>query len=153
MSRSQTSLALPSAAPDRLRELSFGHDLTVIDTPNEPEALWFRARIALMRGDLKSAKRDLEKAKKIGMRTEEWSKQMAWIESHKRNWSKIGDALRAAGQPDLAEPYDALIEPALAGKFSGKACSATTKIQRDGEFAPPVIEATAAPGAPLERVE
>ena len=109
--------------------------------PNEPEALWYRARIALMRGDFKSAQRDLEKAKKIGMRTEEWAKQMAWIESHQRRWSKVGDSLRAAGQDDLAEPYDALIEPALAGTFKGKACVAKTKIERDGDFSPPVIEA------------
>jgi tetratricopeptide (TPR) repeat protein len=110
--------------------------------PNEPEALWFRARIALLQGDFKSAKRDLDKAKKIGLREEEWSKQMAWIHSHQRKWAKVGDNLRTAGQPDLADTYDALIEPALKGSFAGRACSATTPISKDTDFAPPVIQAT-----------
>lgn len=109
---------------------------------NEPEALWIRARVSLLQGEFKSAKKDLAKAKKIGMREDEWSKQMAWINSHERKWARIGDDLRTAGQPDLAEPYDALVEPALRGSFARKKCSASSPISKDGDFAPPVIEAT-----------
>ena len=44
-----TTVRLPSTAPgqaERLRGLALGHDLTVLDTPNDPEALAIAASVA-----------------------------------------------------------------------------------------------------------
>lgn len=49
MGRAPTTLRLPGAAPgqvERLRALAFGHDLTVLDTPNDPEVLALAASVA-----------------------------------------------------------------------------------------------------------
>ncbi|WP_052556155.1 AAA family ATPase [Enhygromyxa salina] len=48
-SSAPTTLRLPGASPgqaERLRGLAFGHDLTVIDTPSDPEVLGVVAEIA-----------------------------------------------------------------------------------------------------------
>ena len=107
----------------------------------EPEAMWTLGRIALLRGQFKEATKWLDKAAAVGLRPEEYARNMAWILAQQKKWERVGDALRASGQADLAGIYDALPGKPLDISFAKRGCSASTPMQISEAVGAPIFSA------------
>lgn len=110
--------------------------------PKEPEAMWTLARSLLVSGELRDAKKWLDKATKVGLKPQEYAKHTAWLASHARDWAKTAEALQVAGYPDLVGPYEAVPGKPLAYRFAKRACETSVPMSRSQLVGAPVVEAT-----------
>lgn len=113
-------------------------DKTLKINSKEPEVLWFRARVMLLKGQLKQAEKAFIKAAKVGVRPELIAHELGVVALRAGNYKNAAKWFGESGEAPLQERY---------GSFEGKpykttfsdGCVATVPLV-DG-FVAPVVKA------------
>ena len=82
---------------------------TLAQDAREPEAIYTLARVQLLRGDVASAGRTLQRAARAGVRPDAIARQQAWVYARQHDFPKLARALDTAGGATMAGRYRAFV--------------------------------------------
>jgi len=117
----------------RFDEVILATELVLRQDKREPEALWLRARASIMRGDLKTASKLLERARKAGVSPQQIDQQLGLIDIRQRKFKASAARFRKVGLAELSARFSSFGATGLSQRWQSDECvSVFENVLQDG---------------------